>query len=744
MSTKRVCLVTDEFYPCTAGGIGRVLHNLVAATLEAHPKFEFTLVVPEYCQIRRERLSEAMKSVVDVVVVKPRTNEAVWAERPMMYPSPNAFESNPWQGQSLDLMLALKSLEDAGTKFDVIEFPDYRGWAHCSLQEKRLGRAFSSTLLSVRIHTSDGVLQRFEPRALSLLQAELYEIERKALHDADLAIAHLEPVRVFNKETYSFDEEWQRNTTLEFPPVVWPLPNRVKPTAGKDLLFVTKLQNIKRPDLFVLGVTQFMRAVPQFTGDAVLMCHAFDAAYRQEILDLVPDDLSHRVKFIHRASEREREKRISQGIVVIPSEFESLNLAAYEIGSLGRPLILNGKCIAFGDGTPFLDGINCWKFDGTAGGLATVLERSWRAALPKAVDCSFERPYWERRITSRPTPRSETEPELSIIIRNRNRAARLPELLASIARTSHRAIEPIVIDDGSNTGAEEAFLNEAERRMTVIRMQRTDAAAARAAGLQASRGRFVMFVESTDIIDPDFVAKGVRALDAHPEFSGVVPALGIYDTVEDAAYSLFSSFLAFLGDAPSLALLGLRGGGRGTIYRRDAVLKMPATTHDSMAMDADLMLHLNARGARFLVSNAVGLLVLRGTAGVVERERIGLAQHLKWLARAYEELPPATSRAFRPFGLLALLNKLEVENHSLREAAQHLAPHVSPHIAAPPLIDRVNAAIKRAPALHGAMKRVLTFDEMDPGVPVRHQIVQVLGEKLRDVVAPNKNRRKKR
>src|SRR5262249_7960553 len=154
-------------------------------------------------------------------------------------------------------------LATEGLAFDTIEFPDYRGWAFCALQEKHLGRSFLNSEITVRLHSCDGLLQHFEPRQVNFQQLGLFELERKALYDADRIIAHLSSIAKFNAEYYGFESSWCRKVTVQFPPVVASSTQASLPAASsitrdsRDLLFITKLQPCKGPDIFVRGAAHF-------------------------------------------------------------------------------------------------------------------------------------------------------------------------------------------------------------------------------------------------------------------------------------------------------------------------------------------------------------------------------------------------------------------------------------------------------------------------------------------------------
>ena len=43
---RKVCFVTSELYPLTAGGIGRLVHNIIRNALRAKLPVEFHVLVP--------------------------------------------------------------------------------------------------------------------------------------------------------------------------------------------------------------------------------------------------------------------------------------------------------------------------------------------------------------------------------------------------------------------------------------------------------------------------------------------------------------------------------------------------------------------------------------------------------------------------------------------------------------------------------------------------------------------------
>ena len=162
---------------------------------------------------------------------------------------------------------------------------------------------------------------------------------------------------------YGFSEDWRRRVDVAFPAVLGDTtPSSSVIRRDTDLVFATKVQKIKRPDLFVDGVTRFMTHFPTFTGRAIFACRMPQTA---NCLAAVPQSLIHR--FVQ-VEEGRRQAVIAGNIVVIPSAYESLCLTAYEAAAAGATLVLNATCPAFGSRTPWAEPEAAYCFDGTAGG----------------------------------------------------------------------------------------------------------------------------------------------------------------------------------------------------------------------------------------------------------------------------------------------------------------------------------------------------------------------------------------
>ena len=105
---------------------------------------------------------------------------------------------------------------------------------------------------------------------------------------------------------------------------------------------------------------------------------------------------------------------------------------------------------------------------------------------------------------------------VSVIVPAHDAARTLGDTLDSIRRQTHRALEIIVVDDGSrDRTAEVAAAHAAEDgRIRLIRQENGGVARARNAGIAASRAAFVAPVDADDLWHPDKIARQLAALRA--------------------------------------------------------------------------------------------------------------------------------------------------------------------------------------------------------------------------------------
>ncbi len=110
----------------------------------------------------------------------------------------------------------------------------------------------------------------------------------------------------------------------------------------------------------------------------------------------------------------------------------------------------------------------------------------------------------------------ESQPSLvSVIIPCHNQAKFLSEAIGSVLNQSYSAFEIVVVDDGSTDATFEVATRYREVRC--IRQTNQGVSASRNAGLGASKGNYLVFLDADDRLLPRALEIGLECLDAHPE-----------------------------------------------------------------------------------------------------------------------------------------------------------------------------------------------------------------------------------
>nr|WP_242186823.1 glycosyltransferase family A protein [Sphingomonas sp. CARO-RG-8B-R24-01] len=118
-----------------------------------------------------------------------------------------------------------------------------------------------------------------------------------------------------------------------------------------------------------------------------------------------------------------------------------------------------------------------------------------------------------------------SDPEITVIIPAYNVAGLILPCLSSVMAQSRNDWQAIVVDDGSTdaTAAEIATLDDP--RVSLVQQKNAGVSVARNHGLSLARGRFTMFLDGDDVLNPTALARLAAGLDAHPD---AVAAFGTF------------------------------------------------------------------------------------------------------------------------------------------------------------------------------------------------------------------------
>lgn len=466
---RRICFATFELAPFTGGGIGTWLGNTLEAYCDTNAQIEVLFYGRQ--TISQAEFGAIYPSVILHVLDCGRSETNLLSPD---QPGRPAFHSEKmWE--SYIIMRKLEQLERDTGAYDVVEFVDWSGPGFFAIQQKRLGASFQATELVVRLHGSEGVLRQFETRPWGYQNLVQADIEHQAIILADYCVSHLEANARHYQSIYGLSEHWLKSCQIELPPVktAFQATTTVAATSETSLCFSSKFQGVKRPGLFVAAAAEFLNSEPSFQGSVVFAAFIADHNEVEDAEDKVPPELRTRITFATSANPDLRNSLIRQNVVVFPNAFETFCFAAYEASLMGAIVVLNERNSAFGPGTPWIDGRNCLKFDGSVAGLTSLLRRIFSAeetAKPSAAlaPITYEHavtPYWLGRRNALPAAPPITRhapPPLSIVIPTREHPGQLLAQIQALATPMSKDWEIIVVDRGSRDPATTHLLDTME------------------------------------------------------------------------------------------------------------------------------------------------------------------------------------------------------------------------------------------------------------------------------------------
>jgi glycosyltransferase involved in cell wall biosynthesis len=123
--------------------------------------------------------------------------------------------------------------------------------------------------------------------------------------------------------------------------------------------------------------------------------------------------------------------------------------------------------------------------------------------------------------------RSPDRPRVSVVIPCYNGGRFLREAIESVLHQTYPAAEIIVVNDESTDDT--AAIARAYEEVRCIEQRNQGAPAARNAGLRASTGDLVVFLDADDRLQPHALAAGVESLGKHPDWAFVSGGVRIID-----------------------------------------------------------------------------------------------------------------------------------------------------------------------------------------------------------------------
>ncbi|MEI7886432.1 MAG: glycosyltransferase family A protein [Actinomycetes bacterium] len=105
-------------------------------------------------------------------------------------------------------------------------------------------------------------------------------------------------------------------------------------------------------------------------------------------------------------------------------------------------------------------------------------------------------------------------PRFSVVIPVQNRADVVGRAIASVVAQTFADFELLLVDDGSTDDSVAAARAVADRRVRILRQKQQGIEAARAAGMQQSKGTWILFLDPDDEVAPAWLARLGRLIDS--------------------------------------------------------------------------------------------------------------------------------------------------------------------------------------------------------------------------------------
>lgn len=528
----RIALVSREVFPFGGGGIG-VFVNAAAHLLSRIA--DVTVLTSAAHEGELERLRAAGD---------PRLPDVRWG----LVPEPAGAETAGWFSWmhcwSARVYERLQELYPEGGP-DLVEFGDYLGEGFVTVQAADAEEPFlRDTLVAVRVHTSGEMC--------AVLDGEIrHDFPTEATHTMErFALAHADRLIWQGGDIYGTYERFYRGHVAPGARIRYPFRG-VSGSPGADaryaldgplrLLYAGRLERRK-------GVHQLARAVTALPGDDWSLTFvggdtptgplgtsmrdvvglAGEGDPRVELRDPVP---------------RERLAALvaEHDVVVLPSLWECWPYAALEALHLNRPVLASPT----GGFTEMIrPGAGGWLTRGTGvddveAALRRLLDQREEVAELIRTDAplrlaaeltdeddiarGYEALLAEPRPRRRRAPARPARPPLVSAVVPYFRTHRFVcDTVESLLAQTHPRMEIIVVNDGSWTEEDEVLAELSARLpVTVLHQPNAGLGAARNFGIRQCRGRYVLPLDSDNMVEPGFVARCLGLLEARDDLDFV-------------------------------------------------------------------------------------------------------------------------------------------------------------------------------------------------------------------------------
>ena len=116
-------------------------------------------------------------------------------------------------------------------------------------------------------------------------------------------------------------------------------------------------------------------------------------------------------------------------------------------------------------------------------------------------------------------------PKVSVVMPAYNAMRFLPQTVASVLSQTRQDFELIVVDDGSSDGTDAFVWQQPDVRIRLVKQTNQGLAAARNAGIAASRGEYIALLDADDLWEPTKLEEQLARITNRPEVGLVHTAI---------------------------------------------------------------------------------------------------------------------------------------------------------------------------------------------------------------------------
>ncbi len=441
---------------------------------------------------------------------------------------------------------------------DYAEFPDYRGHALVPLQARAAGSpSLRGTEIAIRLRglaelmcLHDGTWARPEHRIV-------FDLEHEALRLCDRILYPGESVlETYRTCTEGIDFAAAERVRLSFEPGPEPAIAGGREEGPLRILFAGRLQQVKG----VLPLVEACLAAEDPNWRLTLVggdteTGPMGLSMRMTIESIVGED--QRVEICGPLPHEELQLLYGEhDLVAVPSYFESWSNVALEAMRAGVPVL---AAPAGGLSEIVDDGVSGWHTEGTGReAIRRTLERLLgdrevdrvrASGAPRArfLELTDEETVLAEYSDLLPSCRfvSDTEtnrqlgraePLVTGVVTYFGEREEVREAVDSLLAQSHRNLEVIVVNDGS-FAVEDRGLGELAEvdRVRVLHKPNGGEADARNLAAVDADGKYIVFLDADNTLEPGFVARAVAMIEADPEVAYVTTWLRFFGEEEAIA-----------------------------------------------------------------------------------------------------------------------------------------------------------------------------------------------------------------